>query len=180
MILIGLGSNLTTQAGGPSETLDAALTALEDMGARPARRSAYYTSAPIGPPDQPWFVNAVAELDSPLDPEALLQALHALEARFARRREMRWQARTLDLDLLDWHGTIRPDYTDWKAAAASSQAPARLILPHPQLHRRRFVLDPLTEIAPDWRHPVFGCAAGALLESVRDQAVNRLETGTRS
>jgi len=174
MILIGLGSNLDSPAGGPRETLDAAVEGLEAAGMRCLRQSAYYTSAPVGPADQPWFVNAVIQVAGAGTAEALLQRLHVLEARFARHRDERWQARTLDLDLLDWHGRICPDRQSWELAAGSVAVPETLILPHPQLHRRRFVLEPLNEIATDWRHPVLAQTASALLETVHDQTVERL------
>jgi 2-amino-4-hydroxy-6-hydroxymethyldihydropteridine diphosphokinase len=140
MILIGLGANLATLAGPPQATLAAALAALEGEGVEVGARSRWYRSAPVPPSDQPWFVNGVAALAIALDPMSLLALLHRIEARFGRRRERINEARTLDLDLLDYDGRIM----------AGDGGP---VLPHPRLHERAFVLLPLAELAPHWRHP---------------------------
>lgn len=150
MILIGIGSNLPApRRASPLETATAALAQLPSIGVAVVRRSRWYLSEPVPPSDQPWYVNGVAIVNTRLAPAALLAALLALEARFGRRRGARNAARTLDLDLLDYDGRR------W--------ATTRLALPHPRLHQRRFVLAPLAEIAPRWRHPVLGLAAAALL-----------------
>src|SRR5204862_4500120 len=98
---------------------------------------------------QPWFVNAVIAVRTELGPEPLLDRLLAVETRFGRARGEPNAARTLDLDLLDYHGRLC--------------ATERLLLPHPRLHERRFVLAPLCEIAPQWRHPRLDLAAEELL-----------------
>ena len=150
MILVGIGSNLpATGFASPLQTAAAALEALPTAGVRVARRSRWYQSEPVPPSDQPWYVNAVAIVEAGLPPLRLLEALLALESRFQRHRGAANAARTLDLDLLDHDGLI-------------CDGP-RLTLPHPRLHQRRFVLAPLAEIAPRWRHPILGAAADALL-----------------
>jgi len=174
VILLGLGSNLPTAAGDPRRTIAAALEALEGSGLEVLHCSPFYTTAPMGVDDQPWFVNAVARLRADGAPEVLLAQLHETEAAFGRRRTRRWDARALDLDLLDWEGTVRPDLARWRRAAESDAAPPYLVLPHPRLHRRRFVLEPLADIAADWRHPVLDETAGELLATVADQPVLRL------
>lgn len=149
MILIGLGSNLASARFGPPRTiLAAAMAALEQEGVRIAARSRWYASAPVPYADQPWFVNGVAALATALEAGALLALLQRLEARFDRVRGVRNAARTLDLDLLDHDGRV-------------VETPV-LVLPHPRLHERRFVLVPLAEIAPEWRHPLLGLSAGEL------------------
>ena len=100
--------------------------------------------------DQPWFVNAVAAVDTALGPAALLDGLLAVERRFGRVRKGRWEARALDLDLLDYRGLVR-----------DGTPPPEL--PHPRLAGRAFVLLPLAEVAPEWRHPVTGIAVAALI-----------------
>ncbi len=150
MILIGIGSNLAApQCASPEDTAAAAVAQLPEIGVAVMRLSRGYLSEPVPPSDQPWFVNAVAAVATALDPGALLAALLALETRFGRRRGAPNAPRTLDLDLLD--------YDDRQCDSA------HLRLPHPRLHERRFVLAPLAEIAPGWRHPRLGLTAAELL-----------------
>ena len=150
MILIGIGSNLAAPGfAAPRDTAEAALAQLPEVGVTLVRRSRWYQSAPVPASDQPWYVNAVAIVATEFDPAALLEALLALERRFGRRRGARNAARTLDLDLLDHDGAVCDS--------------ARLTLPHPRLHERRFVLAPLAEIAPEWRHPRLRLGAAELL-----------------
>ncbi|MDE0409633.1 MAG: 2-amino-4-hydroxy-6-hydroxymethyldihydropteridine diphosphokinase [Alphaproteobacteria bacterium] len=163
MILIGLGANLPSPEHGPPQaTLAAALDALEARGARVLRRSPWYESAPVPPSGQPWYVNAVAEVESRLSPPALLDALLAVEAGFGRTRGVRNASRSVDLDLLDHGGLVTgPD-----------EKPE---LPHPRLHERAFVLLPLRDIAPGWRHPASGRTVEALIEALgRPGPIRRL------
>ena len=150
MILIGIGSNLAAPGYATSRALvEAVVARLPALGITVARQSDWYVSEPVPPSDQPWYVNAVAEVETRLGPVGLLGALLGLEARFGRRRSVANAARTLDLDLLDYDG--RQSVTE------------RLTLPHPRLHERRFVLAPLAEIAPHWRHPLLAMTARELL-----------------
>ncbi len=150
MILVGIGSNLAApRFDSPQDTASAALAQLPAIGVAVVRRSRWYLSEPVPPSDQPWFVNAVALVETQLGPTALLTALLALEARFGRQRGVANAARTLDLDLLDYDGR--------------QSATKRLVLPHPRLHERRFVLAPLAEIAPRWHHPLLAMTANELL-----------------
>lgn len=150
MILVGIGSNLAAPGfGSPQDTAEAALAQLPTIGVAVVRCSRWYLSEPVPPSNQPWYVNAVAVVETRLAPVALLAALIALEARFGRRRSVPNAARTLDLDLLD--------YDDRQTQTQ------RLALPHPRLHERRFVLAPLAEVAPHWRHPRLAMTASELL-----------------
>jgi 2-amino-4-hydroxy-6-hydroxymethyldihydropteridine diphosphokinase len=162
LTLIGIGGNLDSPRWGPPrETLSAALDALAGEGVAITARSAWYYSEPVPPSDQPWFVNAVAAVESGLDADDLLAVMQAIETRFGRVRSVRNAARTVDLDLLDHRGQ-------------RIETPA-LVLPHPRLHQRRFVLEPLAEIAPSWRHPVLNMTARQLLAQLSDaQPVGRL------
>ena len=113
--------------------------------------------------DQPWYVNAVAEVASELPADALLAELHAVEAEFGRRRTVPNAARPIDLDLLDYHGEI------------AAGGPGRATLPHPRMTGRAFVLRPLADLAPDWRHPVTGQPIGELLAALpADQVAERI------
>lgn len=151
MILIGVGSNLPSERyGSPLETCRAALAAVEAAGIAIRRRSRWYESAPVPPSGQPWFVNAVAEVETSLTPEALLAALHAIEERFGRVRRERNEARILDLDLLAYDDLVR----------GGRSGP---VLPHPRMQQRAFVLLPLAELAPNWRHPVTGARIADLI-----------------
>jgi len=162
MILVGIGSNLAhAPAATPRHTVEAALAALSGVGVRIIARSGWYLSAPVPASDQPWFVNGVAAVASDLAPPVLLDQLLALEAEFGRTRGVANAARTLDLDLLDHDSLL-------------CETPA-LTLPHPRLHQRRFVLEPLREIAPGWRHPRLRLTVAELLDRLPPgQEVSRL------
>src|SRR5688572_524767 len=139
MILIGLGSNVSGPWGSPRDTVLRALRELDSGGTQLLVASRLVETAPLGKMNQPNFVNAVARIATAMAPEALMLHLHDLERRAGRHRRLRWGPRTLDLDLLDYHGLIRH---------------GRLVLPHPGIAERDFVLTPLMEMAPNWRHPV--------------------------
>ncbi|QKX15776.1 2-amino-4-hydroxy-6-hydroxymethyldihydropteridine diphosphokinase [Microbulbifer sp. YPW1] len=153
---IGLGSNLQD----PAAQLR---SALEQMKAIPDTTlldcSDLYSSAPIGPGQQPDYVNAVASLDTGLAPEDLLDSLQAIENRHGRERTLRWGARTLDLDILLF-GTRQLDT-------------ARLQVPHPRMAERNFVLEPLAQLAPDLTMPD-GTPLQALLAQCPPNRLHRL------
>ena len=150
MILVALGSNRDGPWGSPRETVGRALGELDRHGLVLVRASRLLVSRPFGVLHQSPFVNAVAEIRSHRPPEALLRHLHAIERAAGRRRGRRWGPRTLDLDLIDWHGARRAP-------------PLRPILPHPGIADRIFVLKPIAEIAPRWRHPVTHLSAADML-----------------
>ena len=158
---IALGSNKTWQGLTSVDLLNAAIEALTQLPQIEVMRvSRYYQTAsfPVGSGSD--FVNAAALLRSSLQAADLLSALHQVEADFGRRRIKRWGARCLDLDLLFCEDAILPDRAEFRrwyhleGAQQQRQAPDTLILPHPRLHERAFVLGPLLEIAPRWRHPL--------------------------
>lgn len=141
MILIGLGANLPTDKGTePAETLRQALICLNsEPDIVVLKTSRIWLTAPVPVSDQPWYHNAAAALETQMSPHVLLKRLQVVEKDFGRVRTVRNAPRVLDLDLLAYHDEIM-------------QKP-ELILPHPRLHERAFVLYPLQDIAPDWKHP---------------------------
>ena len=160
MILIALGSNSDGPWGSPRDTVAQALRRLNGSGMRLKRASSLLVTAPFGVTDQPDFVNAVAEIETQLAPEALLRRMHAIERLAGRRRTLRWGPRTLDLDLIDYDGLIRRD--------------AAPVLPHPGIAERIFVLAPIAEIAPTWRHPETHLTAKAMLAKLDHAGEGRL------
>jgi 2-amino-4-hydroxy-6-hydroxymethyldihydropteridine diphosphokinase len=153
---LSLGSNLGDRAA----TLDAALRELEASGeVRVVRRSSLYATAPVGKTDQPEFYNLAVEVETALAPEALLDRCQAVERHLGRVRGERWGPRTLDVDILLYDRQV-----------VSTE---RLIIPHPELLRRRFVLEPLLEITPDAALPD-GSPIAPQLTRVADQSVRRL------
>ncbi|MFQ5984934.1 MAG: 2-amino-4-hydroxy-6-hydroxymethyldihydropteridine diphosphokinase [Alphaproteobacteria bacterium] len=156
-IFIGLGANLPSPHGPPRASLKVALGALAAKGVKVVACSRLYRSRPLPPSHQPWYVNGVAAVETALPPEALLAVLEAMERDFGRRREARrWAPRPLDLDLLSYRGMLRDGHPPPE-------------LPHPRLHERAFVLLPLADLAPDWRHPRLGLSVAEMIARLGDR-----------
>ena len=154
MILIALGGNVASPAGPPADTLKRALARLEDLGVKILSVSSFYETPAWPDPSDPPFVNAVAAVSSALQPVELLDLLHGVETEFGRMRSAPKAPRTLDIDLLDHEGRV---------------ASGAVNLPHPRLTQRSFVLVPLAQVAPGWRHPVSGQGAAELLDLLADR-----------
>jgi 2-amino-4-hydroxy-6-hydroxymethyldihydropteridine diphosphokinase len=153
-IFIGIGSNLPSlRFGEPRRNVSAALVALADRSIPVVRCSQYYRSAPVPPSGQPDYVNAVVEVQSLAPPQRILDILHEIEAQFGRIRNEVNEARILDLDLLAYGDRV-------------SEISNSLLLPHPRLHQRAFVLRPLADVSPDWRHPRSGRTVKEMLRMV--------------
>jgi 2-amino-4-hydroxy-6-hydroxymethyldihydropteridine diphosphokinase len=133
---IAIGSN----QGDPLENCRRAIEGMTSDGRnRLVRCSSFYCTEPVGRKDQEWFVNAVALVETSLSPRQLLAFLLSVEEKMGRIRKERWGPRVIDLDILFYEGEVIEE--------------EGLQIPHPRLHERRFVLVPLREIAPDWKHP---------------------------
>lgn len=159
--LIALGANMPFGELRGAAMLAGALARMQETGLKLLRCSSAWETDPWPPSDQPVFVNAVAEVEvGAHTPDSLFRELRGIESEFGRVRRERWGPRTLDLDVLDLGGLVG-EFGD-------------ISLPHKRLHERAFVLAPLAEIAPDWRHPVLGASAVELWERLAgDQKVRR-------
>ena len=167
--LIAFGANLASAAGPPEDTVPAAMAALaRRTGTRMAASRLFRTPA-FPPGSGPDFVNAATTMWWGGTAEALLALLHEVEAAFGRTRMARWEARLMDLDLIALGHRVVPDAATqarWSALLperAAQETPDRLILPHPRMAERSFVLAPLADVAPGWCHPVSGLSVAQML-----------------
>jgi 2-amino-4-hydroxy-6-hydroxymethyldihydropteridine diphosphokinase len=155
---IGLGANL----GEPRRQVEEALALLKAADeVEVVRVSTFYLNPPLGPPEQPWYVNAVAQVRTRLSSQELMRVLRRVEVALGRVRGQRWGPRLIDLDLLLYNGEVIQE--------------GDLVCPHPELHRRAFVLVPLAEIAPDAFHPVLKKTAAELLAELDEGARQTLQ-----
>jgi len=158
--LVGLGANCPGPWGSPADTIAQALREIARGGATVEAVSQLYETAAVGRAGQPPYVNAAALIDTHLPPEALLRLLKGIERRAGRRGGSPWGPRTLDIDILDHKGLVK----HWRRGRPrfARPGPRPLVLPHPWIDKRSFVLRPLLDIAPEWRHPVLNQSARAL------------------
>lgn len=160
-ILLGFGANLPGAQGLVAGTL---ISALRQIASDPAfnliGRSRWFRTPAFPAGSGPDFVNGAALVETGEPPDSVLEMLHAIEAQLGRTRTDRWEPRVCDIDLIAAEGTMLPDagtlasWIDLDRGKAQQVIPPRLILPHPRMHERAFVLVPLLDVAPDWRHPL--------------------------
>ncbi len=159
-VFIGIGSNI----GNSLENCEIAVERLKRLeGFFVRKMSSWYRTEPVGFKEQEWFVNGVVMGDSLLDAESLLRELQNIEKEMGRVRKVKWGPRVIDLDILSYGDQL-------------IHLP-HLKVPHPELPNRRFVLEPLCEVDPDWRHPLMGLTACKMLEKLPcgEQRVERID-----
>ncbi len=179
--ILALGANIPSAQGGPDLTLRVALLYLEQGGVRIDVVSRFYNTPCFPAGAGPDYVNAAARIRWAGSAADLLALLHEVEAELGRERKQRWGVRVADLDLIAFGDAVAPDRAVWQhwhdldPAQQRAVAPQQLILPHPRLQERAFVLIPAADVAPDWRHPVLGLTItemrDALPESLRAEVV---------
>lgn len=171
-MLIALGGNLPAPEGSPEANLARAVGAMAAAGLELRALSRFYRTPCFPAGAGPDFVNAAALVRSDGDAAGVLAVLHAIEASMGRVRTQRWQERPIDLDLIAAGDLVLPDAATqrhWRELAPEDQArlaPDRLILPHPRLADRAFVLVPLADIAPGWVHPATGRSVVQMLDDL--------------
>ncbi len=176
-LLLGLGSNMPGRWGSPGATLARACRELQRAGIKIVRASNHYITKPMGDTPQPFYTNAVVLAEAYIAPGSLLRLLKQIERRAGRRTARAMSGRPLDLDILDYGGRRI-------GRRSRRRERGRLILPHPELRARAFVLVPLLEIVPAWRHPISGRSVKAQLvqlsPAVRASVRQALDSATNT
>lgn len=183
-VAVALGSNVTSPFGTPLQTVVRALKILQSKHLRLSTQSGYYATPSFPAGSGPDFINAVAVYIVSQNAKVLLQILHDIEAEFNRMRSSRWAPRTLDLDLLAYGDQVLPDaktqrqWVDLEPGKQQRLAPDQLIVPHPRLQDRAFVLVPWAEIDPNWRHPLSGLSVREMCDALPESeksAIRRID-----
>ena len=173
--LIALGSNISLGRVQPLEIIKMAITELMETHIKLVSLSRFYETPAYPEGSGPNFINSVIKVEANYSPHRLLQKLHKIEEKFKRQRNSRWAARTLDLDLIAMKGQVLPSnkvfqyWFDLSLGEQKAKIPSELILPHPRIQDRVFVLSPLLDIEPNWIHPVLNKTVAQLYEELPGQ-----------
>lgn len=179
--IIALGSNASSRIPHNVERIRDALERINAPDAIVSDISGLWRTPAFPKGAGPDFVNACAMVESALAPAELLARLHDIESDMGRVRTTRWGQREIDIDLLAHGGSILPDpatqraWMDLPPEQQRIQAPEALILPHPRLHERGFVLVPMAEVAPDWVHPVLGKTVLAMRDALDPAEIDQIQ-----
>ena len=173
--LIALGSNISLGRIQPLEIIKMAITELIETHINLVSLSRFYETPAYPEGSGPSFINSVVKVEANYSPYGILKKLHEIEEKFKRQRNSRWGARTLDLDLIATNGQVLPSnevFQYWFDLSFSEQiakTPSELILPHPRIQDRVFVLSPLLDIEPNWIHPILNKTVVQLYEELPGQ-----------
>ncbi|MEM9436952.1 MAG: 2-amino-4-hydroxy-6-hydroxymethyldihydropteridine diphosphokinase [Pseudomonadota bacterium] len=168
--LVALGANLPSEVGPPADTLRHALDIALNYSCNLINCGTFFSTPAFPAGNGPDYVNGAVVIEGPGDPGEMIAILHRIESDLGRERAQRWGQRVIDLDLLAAGDLVLPDeetHARWRGLSLKDQqrlTPETLILPHPRLQERAFVLVPLAVVAPLWRHPILG----RTVEEMRD------------
>jgi 2-amino-4-hydroxy-6-hydroxymethyldihydropteridine diphosphokinase len=170
-VFIGLGANIPSIYGAPLQSVQWAIKQLKMENIQVVTHSDWYGTRAMGQEGQRDYINGVALLETSLPPRTLLRVLQRIEQKSGRQRGKIWGERSLDLDIISYGDVTLEWHKPWKF---SPQKRKRLILPHPEAHKRPFVMKPLQDIASNWKHPIYGKSARQIWQGLKCEKEGRI------